>query len=117
MKKIEKLVLDFVLGGAVIMLMSYLFDGVYVKDFTVAFLVAIVLALLNKFIKPLLSIIAFPITVMTLGFFQFIINGFILMVATDILKPDFYIHGFGLTIFVSICISILYSLLGIGKND
>lgn len=116
-KGIGHVILEFILGGAVIMLMGYLFDGVYVKDFTVAFLVAIVLALLNKFIKPLLSIIAFPITVMTLGFFQFIINGFILMLATDILKPDFYIHGFGLTIFVSICISILYSLLGIGKND
>ena len=117
MKKIGKLVLEFVLGGAVIMLMSYLFDGVYVKDFTVAFLVAFVLSLLNTFIKPILSFIAFPITFMSLGLFQLVINGFILSIATDLLSPDFQIQSFGLTIICSIFISILYSLLGIGKDD
>lgn len=117
MKSIESLVSKFFLGAAVIYLMGYLFEGVYVKDFWVAFLVAIVLSLLNTFIKPILSLIALPITIMSLGLFQLIINGFILTLATDILKPDFYIHGFGLTICVSVCISILYSILGIGKDD
>lgn len=117
MSKITKLVLNFVLGGAVIMLMSYLFDGVYVKDFTVAFLVALVLSLLNTFIKPILSVIAFPITIMTLGLFQLVINGFVLSLATDILAPDFQIQSFGLTILCSIFISILYSLLGLNKDE
>ena len=116
-KGIVSLVLDFVLGVAVIMLMGYFFDGVYVKDFQVAFLVAIVLALLNTFIKPILTIIALPITIMSLGIFQLIINGFILSLAQDVLAPDFYIESFGLTIVVSIVISILYSLLGIGKDN
>ena len=83
------------MGGAVILLMSYLFDGVYVKDFFVAFLVAIVLSLLNTFVKPVLTLIAFPITLMTLGFFQLIINAFILSLAS----------------------SILYSVLGINKDE
>lgn len=116
-KGIGHFILELILGGAVIMLMSYLFDGVYVKDFTVAFLVALVLSLLNTFIKPILTIIALPITILSLGIFQLVINGFILTLATDILRPDFYIHGFGLTILVSIFISLLYSLLGIGKDD
>jgi len=116
-KSIGTIVSEFLLGAIVIYLMSYLFDGVYVKDFVVAILVAVVLSLLNKFIKPILTILALPITIASLGIFQLIINGFILTLATDILKPDFYIHGFGLTIVVSICISILYSLLGIGDDD
>ena len=110
-KGIMSLILELALGACVIMLMGYWFDGVYVKDFGVAFLVALVLALLNTFIKPILTIIA-------LGIFQLIINGFILTLATDILAPDFQITSFGLTIIASICISIIYSLLGIGKiND
>ncbi len=114
-KDIVNLFLELLLGACVIILMSYVFDGgVYVKNFKVAFLVALVLALLNTFIKPILTFIAFPITIMSLGIFQLVINGFILTLATDILKPDFYIDGFGLTILVSVCISILYSLLGIG---
>lgn len=113
----KKMFVDFVLGAAVIMLMSYCFDGVYVKDFTVAFLVAIVLALLNRFVKPILSFIALPVTFMTLGIFQLFINGFILSIATHILSPDFAIVDFPLTVLCAICISILYSIFGIGKNE
>lgn len=117
-KGITNLVLDFVLGAAVIMLMGYLFDGVYVKDFQVAFLVAVVLALLNTFIKPILTIIALPITILSLGIFQLVINGFVLELAQSVLTPDFHIESFGLTIIASVIISILYSILGIGKiND
>lgn len=119
MKKISTLILELVLGAAVIMLMGHLFEGdVIVKDFQTAFLVALVLALLNTFVKPILSFLAFPVTFMSFGLFQLVINGFILTLATDIMKPDFMINGFGTTIIVSICISILYSILGIGKlND
>jgi len=117
-KSLTQLFLEFLMGGAVIMLMGYLFDEVYVKDFTVAFLVAFILCLLNTFIKPILSIIALPITFLSLGLFQLVINGFVLSLAVDILSPDFQISSFGVTIVVSILISIIYSLLGIGKwND
>ena len=113
----KKMIVDFVLGAAVIMLMGYCFDGVYIKDFSVAFLVAIVLALLNTFVKPILSFIAFPITLMSLGLFKLVINGIILALATHLFAPDFAIESFGLTIVCSVCISILYSIFGIGKDD
>ncbi len=115
-KGIVRFVLELVLGAGVIMLMSYIFDGVYVRDFSIAFLVAIVLSLLNKFVKPILSVLALPITIMSLGLFQLVINGVILYIAVMVLKPDFQIASFGLTILTAICISILYSILGIGKD-
>lgn len=117
-KGVTNFVLDLVLGAGVIMLISYMFDSVYVKDFGVAFLVALVLSLLNTFVKPILTFIALPITILTLGLFQLLINGFILTIATNILAPDFIITSNSMTIIVAICISILYSMLGIGKaND
>ena len=97
------------------MLTSYLFEGVYVKDFSVAFLVAIVLTLLNKFIKPILNLLALPLTFMTFGLFGLVINGLILYMATVVLAPDFQIAGFGLCIVTSIIVSILYSILGLNK--
>ena len=54
-------VFKFILGAGVIYLMGYLFEGVYVKDFSVAFVVAIVLALLNKFVKPLLRYLRYQL--------------------------------------------------------
>lgn len=116
MKK-NNLLVEFVVGAAVIMLASYFFDGVYVKNFTTAFLVAIILSLLNTFLKPVLTILALPVTILTLGIFQLIINGFVLSIATNLLSPDFQINGFPLTVGCSIFISILYSLLGIGKDE
>lgn len=109
----KKMIMNFIMGAAVIMLMSYVFEGVYVKDFVVAFLVAVVLSLLNTFVKPILKLITLPITFMTLGIFNLIINAFILYLSTSILAPDFAIDGFALTIVCSICISLLYSLFGI----
>lgn len=114
-KSLFQLLLEFVLGGAVIMLVTYLFPEIYVKNFGVACLIAIVLSLLNTFVKPILSFIAFPVTLLTLGLFQLIINGFVLELAQMILYPDFFIPSFGLTIIISLLISLLYSLLGIGK--
>ena len=93
-KSFFRLILEFILGGAVIMLTTYIFDDVYVKDFGVACLIAIVLALLNTFVKPVLSFIAFPITILSLGLFQLVINGFVLEIAQMILAPDFYIPSF-----------------------
>ena len=86
-KGIMSLILELALGACVIMLMGYWFDGVYVKDFGVAFLVALVLALLNTFIKPILTIIALPITILSLGIFQLIINGFISVSYTHLTLP------------------------------
>lgn len=114
-KGIVRLVLELVLGAAVIMLMGHWFEGVYVKNFEVAFLVALVLTLLNTFLKPILTFITLPITILTLGLFQLIVNGAVLSIATAILAPDFQISSSGLTIVVALCISIIYSLLGIGK--
>lgn len=117
-KGIIELIFEFILGAAVIMLISYIFPEVYIKSFGVAFLVAMILALLNTFVKPILTFIAFPITILSLGLFQLIINGFILSICQMILEPDFYIPSFTMTIFISLLISILYSILGIGKiND
>lgn len=112
----KKSLAEIILGGLIIYLMPYLFNEVYVKNLGVAILVAVVLALLNKFVKPIISFFAFPFTVLTLGFFHLIINGFILSLATKILSPDFCINGFGTTVLVALCISILYSLFGISKK-
>ncbi|MGN1343302.1 MAG: phage holin family protein [Traorella sp.] len=108
-------VLQFILAAGVIMLMGYIFEGVYVKDFYVAFVVAIVLSLLNKFIKPIIKFFTLPLNILTLGIFGFIVNGLILQICCALLAPDFQIASFGLSIIVAICISILYSILGIDK--
>lgn len=116
MKSLTQTLINFILGALVITVIDYMFESVYVESFFVAILVAVVLAILNAIVKPILTFIAFPVTILTLGLFQLIINGFILKLATIILAPDFRIDSFTMMIVTSICVSILYRVVGI-KDD
>src|SRR6476660_721175 len=64
-----------------------------------------VLGLLNFFVKPILSILALPITFMTLGLFSLVINLIILWLATFVV-PQFEIH----TILAGLLFSVVLSL-------
>ena len=116
MKSLTETVFNFILGALVIIVIDYMFKSVYVESFFVAILVAVVLTILNKIVKPILTFLAFPVTILSLGLFQLVINGFILKLATIILAPDFRIDSFTMMIVTSICISILYRVVGI-QND
>ena len=60
---------------------AYLLSGVQVDGFGYAILVALALAILNQFVKPLLIIFTIPATILTLGLFLLVINAIIIMVA------------------------------------
>ncbi len=111
----KKTLTNLVLGAFVMMFLPYIIDGVYVKNFFVAVLVALVLSILNTFVKPIIKLLAFPVTLMTLGLFNLFINAFILMMVQFVLAPDFVIQGFFTTMLCSIVISVMYCLLGIDK--
>jgi putative membrane protein len=58
-----------------------------------ALIAAVVLGALNIFVRPLLMILAFPITILTLGLFSLVINALLILVASY-LVPGFTVVGF-----------------------
>jgi len=60
---------------------TYLLSGVQVDGFGYAILVALALAILNQFVKPLLILFTIPATILTLGLFLLVINAIIIIVA------------------------------------
>ncbi len=85
-------------------------DAVYLSGFTTAIGVAIVLALLNLFIKPLLVVFTLPATVFTFGLFLFVINAVVIMLA-DSLVTGFTVANFWWALLFSFVLSIISSLL------
>lgn len=85
-------------------------DAVYLSGFTSAIGVAIVLALLNVFIKPLLVILTLPATVFSFGLFLFVINALVIMLA-DSLVSGFAVASFGWALLFSLILSFISSLL------
>jgi putative membrane protein len=59
--------------------------------------VAVILALINSYLKPILKMLSFPITLLTMGLFAFILNALLLLLVAfiaDLVKIDFTIGGF-----------------------
>ncbi|MBW2467715.1 MAG: phage holin family protein, partial [Deltaproteobacteria bacterium] len=71
---------------------------------------AAVLGVLNAVLRPLALLLTLPINILSLGLFTFIINAFMLKIASGII-PGFGVYGFWTAIFGSLLISLISWLL------
>ena len=82
-------------------------SGLHVANVWVAFMAALVLGLLNTFVKPFLIILSLPITLWTMGLFYFVINALLLELTSVVMKGAFYFTSFGSALIVAIIMSIV----------
>jgi putative membrane protein len=66
--------------------------GVDIATFPAALLAGVSIGLVNSFIKPILSFLSLPVTVLTLGVFSFVVNGVCFWLAS-LFVPGFAVHG------------------------
>jgi putative membrane protein len=81
-------------------------SGVQVRSFGTAIITAIILALLNAFIRPIITFFSIPFIILTLGLFILVINTIIVMIA-DWLIPGLKIQNFWWALLFSILMSLL----------
>lgn len=98
------------INSIVIFFGAFFLRGVRVHSFWTALGIAILLGLINFFIKPILVFLTFPITILTLGLFILVINAWILMLV-DKLVEGFKIYGFGWALLFGLYISIANAIL------
>jgi putative membrane protein len=114
-----KLLLRILITSILVMAISYLMKGVVVNEFSTALIVAIVLGLLNFFVKPVLVLLTLPVTVFTLGLFLLVINAIIILLC-DHFVDGFDVNGFWTALFFSVILSLsqslVYKLTGEGKQ-
>jgi putative membrane protein len=100
-----KLIIRLVVTAILVTILSYLIKGVVVDEFTTALTVAIVLGLLNLFVKPILVILTLPVTLFTLGLFYLVINAIIVLLC------EYFVDGFEVdTFWTALLFSILLSI-------
>ncbi|WP_417592349.1 phage holin family protein [Owenweeksia hongkongensis] len=85
-------------------------DSVALSGFGTAILVALVLAVFNVTLKPILVFFTLPATLVTFGLFLFVINALIIM-AADALISGFYVANFWWALLFSLVLSLINSML------
>ncbi len=101
-----KFILKTLLSAVAVVILANILPGVQVSSFLTAIWVALIISVLNVVVKPILVILTFPITVITLGLFLLIIN------ACIILLTDWLLNGFSVaTIWYALLFSLLLSII------
>jgi len=105
-----KLLIRILITAFLVMVIAYLMKGVVVDEFSTALTVALVLAVLNFFVKPILVLFTLPVTFFTLGLFLLVINAIIILLC-DYFVDGFSVNSFWTAMLFSIVLSLSQSLV------
>ena len=106
-----KFLINLLITALAVYLLSKLLEPhISINSFTTAIIFALVLAVLNAIVKPLLIILTLPITIVTLGLFLLIINAAIILLA-DKFVSGVHVEGWLWALIFSLLLSLLSTLL------
>jgi putative membrane protein len=105
-----RLLLHWILTAIAVWIVAHVVPGISVSGPTAALIAALVIGLINATLGLLLKIVTFPLTLLTLGLFWFVINALMLELAAAFVK-GFYVRNFVAAFIGAILLSIVSSLL------
>jgi len=101
-----ELLTRLIINAALLLFISRLVPGLYVEGWGSAFMGAMVLGLVNFFVKPVMVILTLPLTMITLGLFLLVVNALMPWLVSG-LVPGIRLEGFGSAILGSLVLSLL----------
>ncbi|HRP56756.1 phage holin family protein [Agriterribacter sp.] len=96
--------------------LAYLLKGIHIDSYWTALVFALVLAIVNLIIRPLLIILTIPLTIITLGLFLLVINALMVLLASKVVD-GITIDGFWWALLFGLLLSIVSSLLLSSKSE
>lgn len=105
------MLIHFIATFFAILVGAYVIPGVSVTLLSTVVL-AVLLGVINLFIKPILRILTLPLTVLTFGLFAVVLNALILLGLSQVV-PDFILSGFWIACIFSILVSLVSSFFAL----
>jgi len=102
--------IHILVSGVAVFVSAYILPGVHVTSFWVALIVAVVLAVVNVLVKPLIILLTLPVTILTLGLFLVVVNALMILLV-GALVPGFTVDGFWWAALYSIVLSLVGGVL------
>ena len=108
-------IIHWIVSAVAILIAAYLIPGINVTLIG-ALVLAVVLALINVFLKPIITALTLPLNLVTLGLFSLVVNALLIMLA-GMIVPGFTVDGFWPAFFFSIIVALVTALFGgLGKK-
>ncbi len=101
-----RLLIVWLLNAVALMAVAYLLPTIHVTNFLSALIAAFALGFVNTLIRPVLTLLTLPISVLTLGFFYLVLNGLLFWMVGKLLN-GFSVDGFWAAVFGG----LLYGLI------
>jgi len=105
-----RLLVQWLLSAVALLVVSNLVPGFYVQGLGPALVAALVIGLLNATVGFFLKIVTFPISILTLGLFLLVINGLMILVASNIVR-GFHVRGFVPAFWGAVVLALLGMLI------
>jgi putative membrane protein len=105
-----KYITKAILTSVAVLVADFFLDGIKIEDTLTAMIVAVILGLLNTFVKPALIMLTIPFTVFTLGLFLLVINIIIVYLAAEIV-PGFAVASWWSALLFSFIVSFVSGFL------
>ena len=109
------LLLNWLLSTVALLIVTWIVPGFEISSFWSALLAAVVVGIINATIGFILKILTFPLTIVTIGLFWFVINALMLKLAAG-LVPGFRINGFIPAFLGAIVLSIINLLFRVTRK-
>jgi len=105
-----KFLIKVILTGLFIAVLSNYMHGIHVPGLLTSIVVALVLAVLNAIVKPILILLTLPVTIVTLGLFLLVINAVMVLLCAEIVN-GFRVDSFWYALLFSILVSLFQSVV------
>lgn len=103
-------ILTVILSTIAVFITAHILPGVHIEGWGTALAVAVVLAIVNAFIRPLLIILTLPLNILTLGLFTFVIIGGLILLVSAIV-PGFHVDGFWWALAFALVLAVINGFL------
>ena len=112
----KRFIIHLLVIAAALWVTAYILPGITVGSWQALAIAALVLGFINAILRPILVILTLPITILTLGLFYLLVNGFTFLIASKIV-PGFEVVGFWWAVLGALVVSLISWFIGTFSKD
>lgn len=112
MKLLIRIVVDVLISAAAVGLTALVLPGIHIQPFSwvTLLLLGLVIGVIDAIVRPVVSFLSLPLTILTLGLFQLVLNALLLYLAS-LVVPAFKIDNFLWAVAGGIVLGIIHAIL------